>query len=253
MPKICLSVKPTCYVHVCKAVSAKEAWENLQTAFEAKSMNRRFGVQKHLFGNKIENVSSVEEYLNDILRTVHKLADIGMLLDDEFVAFVMLNGLSSDYDPPIMTLTYTNNKLYSEVIKTKLLEESARRKAHSNDSDSVLYSRAGSCKQTFKRFPQPTLNWIIDSGATSHMSEHGEGMSNYKKDSVGNIVTANNQTILYKGSGDIEVNLNQDGNIVTKTVCDDMLLPDLALNLLSDSKMTKKGYIVVFDRIQCQK
>lgn len=88
LAKICLSVKPTCYVHVCNAKSAKEAWDNLQRAFETKGMNRKFELQRHLFGVKISNFTSMEEYINNILTTVHKLAEIGINIEDDFISFV---------------------------------------------------------------------------------------------------------------------------------------------------------------------
>ncbi|XP_045474930.1 uncharacterized protein LOC123680859 [Harmonia axyridis] len=137
LAKIGLCVKPTCYVHICKATTSKEAWDNLQKAFESKDMNRKFDLQRHLFRTKHTDFNSMEEYIGDIMSTVYKLADIGVTIEDDFVAFVMLNGLSSEYEPLVMALTYNNLKLSSDEVKTKLIEEEkiiSRRKRYRRSS-----------------------------------------------------------------------------------------------------------------------
>lgn len=44
--KICLTVHPLCYPHVRNAKTAKEAWNNLKTAYENQGISRRLAVKK---------------------------------------------------------------------------------------------------------------------------------------------------------------------------------------------------------------
>jgi len=76
LAKICLSVKPGCYVHVHNTKNSKEAWTNLKNAYEVCSMATKFELTRKFFNIRQETYASMEEYINDILMTVQKLADI---------------------------------------------------------------------------------------------------------------------------------------------------------------------------------
>lgn len=53
----------------------------------------------------------------------------------------------------------------------------------------------------------------------------------------------------FKGIGEVIVNLNDNEE---KIITDVMYVPDIAANLLSVSKLTEKGWIVVFDNEKCR-
>lgn len=291
LAKVCLSVKPTCYVHVWKAKSSKEAWDNLERAFESKDMNRKFDLQRHLFRTKREDFSSMEAYVNDILSTVYKLADIGVAVDDDFVAFVMLNGLDMSYEPLVMALTYNNVKLSSDEVKSKLFEEDGRQKSNErssrseNDDAALNVSkkiRCFSCGQIgHKKFQCPKLkkgrsslesqkrhrttmfstafltgnsdsDWVVDSGCTTHMSKRRDWMINFTEDADSDIAIANGEKIKSEGSGNVQVNLIQGKRVTSKIITHIAYVPSVATNLLSVSKLTEKGYAVVFDKNGCK-
>ena len=305
LAKICLSVKPLCYVHLCKVKSSNEAWKNLQNAFEATDMNQKFELQRRLFRAKRDNYETMEEYINDVISIVYRLADIGVSIKDDFVAFVLLNGLNDEYEALVMALTYNDKQLSSEEVKTKLLAEDCRKKsqAHSTDGENALYTRSNrkftkgkiicfNCGEPGHKKPvcpknngknrksneekgkqkkfnnkkqqesqallttamvarDSTYEWIIDSGATSHMSMRKDWMINLHQVDGNNITTANGEKIIYSGAGNVAINLNRNGNIVFKTVTDVAYVPSLTANLLSVSKMVEKGHVVVFNKNGC--
>lgn len=56
-----------------------------------------------------------------------QLADIGHKVDDEEIAMLMLGGLPMEFDPLVMGLEATHDKLSSEMVKTRLLSNDYRR------------------------------------------------------------------------------------------------------------------------------
>lgn len=61
-------------------------------------------------------------------------------LDDEFIAVIMLSGLSEDYSPMVMALESANVKLTSDFVKTKLLQDT-KLSGNSNSDDKAFYSK----------------------------------------------------------------------------------------------------------------
>lgn len=249
LAKICLTVKPCCYVHVCNAKNAKEAWNNLQAAYEGKSMSRVFQLTRKLFDIKQHRFASMEEYLTHILSTIQQLADIGEVIEDKWIVFVMLNGVTLEYEALITTITLGKEKLKSDEVKVILLEESARRtiRNESVNDQTTLVTKANGKKKFFKKnikcyscgetghlkstcpkikgkvgsFSQKekekastttTLlttaltsnsktDWIIDSGATSHMSHNKEWMLNFSASECVDVAVADSNRITSNGSG----------------------------------------------------
>lgn len=87
-------------------------------------------------------------------------------------------------------------------------------------------------------------DWIIDSGASSHMPPHGNILKNAKSSNIAPIVSANNEKMEVKKVGDASVIVN-NGEITMNNV---LYIPDLACNLLSVHKIVQKGNTVKFDK-----
>ena len=93
-----------------------------------------------------------------------------------------------------------------------------------------------------------TGGWIIDSGATCHMTGQKDKMFNFKRFETPNIVTvANNSTLEGLGCGDVKVNLKFGSKIISSVV----YVPNLACNLLSVSQLIRKGFNVKFSFNRC--
>ncbi|GBP01229.1 hypothetical protein EVAR_99431_1 [Eumeta japonica] len=88
--KIILLVDPINYVHVQDASSAKEVWEKLCKAFDDSGLTRRVGLLRDLITTTLENCQSIEEYVNKIMTTAHKLRNIGFKVDDEWLGTLLL-------------------------------------------------------------------------------------------------------------------------------------------------------------------
>nr|CAI5833660.1 unnamed protein product [Callosobruchus analis] len=154
--KICLSVKTCCYIHISKAKTAKEVCDNLKNAFEGHSMSTAFELTRKLLNLKQRDLGSMEKYINEILVTVQKLADMGEPLDDKRVAFIMMNGVMEEYEALISSLKQSDEKLTAEKVKITLLNESERRRVKSNqvplsNSTSALLVNEAHRQKKFKK------------------------------------------------------------------------------------------------------
>jgi len=84
-------------------------------------LNRRVGLLRTLITTKLEDSKSVEDYVNRIISTAHKLKGVGMEINDEWIGALMLAGLPKSYKPMILRLENSGLPITADSIKTKLL------------------------------------------------------------------------------------------------------------------------------------
>ena len=144
LSKIILSVDKVNYSHLKTAKIAKEAWENLEKAFEDSGLTRKVGLLKTLVTTKLENCSSVEEYCDTIISTAHKLNEMNFKVGDEWIGTLLLAGLPDEYRPMIMGLESSGVQITGDSIKVKLLQDiKADIKPRFSDSNTVMYTKNG--------------------------------------------------------------------------------------------------------------
>lgn len=297
--KIALMVESNCIPHIRDAKTSKEAWNKLQAAYEDRGLTRRLRLLKKLFAIKLENHNTIESYITEIMLISQKLGDISSPIDDEFLAVIMLSGLTTKYDSMVMAMeTSKEDKLSTDYVKAKLLQEDEK----DGKENTVLYTSRGDwynkekeenrhrnnlrcfrcnklghvrrfCKVKLTEGAAPvseiennkinvvslysafsiilgSRDWFIDSGATAHMTMHNDWLNvNKKVMDPAEVTLANNEKLYTSSSGNISVNL-KDSNI--NKICDVSYVPGLTTNLISVSKLTDKGMIVVFDEKCCK-
>lgn len=134
---ICLLLQTHVYSHVRNCTTAGQAWNNLKAAFAGSGLMSRLSVLRQLFRVSLAQSSSMDEYISSILTLTQQLAEMNHPIDDEFIAVLILNGLTEDYDPFVMALETSVTKITTDIVKAKLLNETARR-----SSSQAFYSRA---------------------------------------------------------------------------------------------------------------
>lgn len=121
--KIILLVHPINYVHIQEAKSAKEVWNNLSRAFDDKGLTRKVGLLRDLITTTLESCQSIEDYVNKIISTAHKLRNIEFDVNDEWLGTLLLAGLPEVYQPMIMALESSGVAITADSVKTKLLQD----------------------------------------------------------------------------------------------------------------------------------
>ena len=283
--KIILSVDSIIFVHIQDCKTAKEVWDSLKQIFDDSGLTRRIALLKTLITTKLNQ--SVEQYVNSIISTAHKLDGIGLKVSDEWIGCILLAGLPDEYKPMIMGLENSGLKISADMVKTKILQEVkvenfqdfeesnamvAKRNFRKSQKGKLNSFRCFNCdgeghyarncpkKKTGEDsslcsvFSAGTVNsqsWYFDSGATNHMTKHKFWMKDMKnlKDSVG---VANNQKMEVKGTGKCKV-VGKCGNSKKEVDVRDVLyIPELSTNLLSVSQITERGHTVIFRKSTCE-
>lgn len=281
--KIILLVEPINYVHIENAQSSREVWTNLQNAFEDSGLSRKVGLLRDLINTTLDNCATVEEYVNKIMSTAYKLRNIGFQVDDEWLGTLMLAGLPDNYKPMIMGLESSGIKISSDFVKTKLLQEvkvsesSALFTKHKNTSKTNAKqkgkgprcyncnkyghfknqcqekkSNQNSFSAVFSAYSNVDKDeWYIDSGATMHMTRRSDWMYDMQASPIHQIKVANDDVVSVQNMGKVNIK-----TIFCKDECpiqvrNVLYIPELSVNLLSVSQLTKNGCKVEFTDTGC--
>lgn len=225
--KIILSVDP--HAHIQDTSTAADARTKLKEAFEDSGLTRKVSLLRTLVTTQLEKYQSVEEYVNIIITTAHKLNGLDFKVLNEWVGILLFARLPDDYRPMIMGLESSGTPITADSIKTKLLQDVKI----SKNGESALFSKrkktpkclkckkigyyANKCKEKPKE-EKPTQkgpeekqasnknkayyafisagrpsdrNWYVDSCASTHVTAHDEWLENSKNCANSKIVTAN--------------------------------------------------------------
>jgi hypothetical protein len=91
--------------------------------------------------------------------------------------------------------------------------------------------------------------WLIESGASYHMTPHREWFSEYEKYDGGDVFLGDDSTTKILGRGRVKL-LLKDGRI--RTLPGVLHIPKLARSLISVSKMDDAGVDTVFGKNTCK-
>ncbi|KAI5635587.1 gag-polypeptide of LTR copia-type domain-containing protein [Phthorimaea operculella] len=236
LARISLALKSTCIQYVRTVKTAKAAWDALCGVFEDKGFYRRVMLLRQLHQASYSNFNTMDNYIEYIMNLVHQLADIGRTIDDQEVAELLLSGLPQEYDIVVSSLesATVSKNLTSELVRTRLLQEEHRKK-NNDKNDAMAFAtkkkplichfchRPGHVKAKCYKYKKnkkqesateqafvathqclSTANsseWLLDSGATAHMSNDLKWFSNIKKCKQ-TVSVANGATLTCYGRGE---------------------------------------------------
>lgn len=94
--------------------------------------------------------------------------------------------------------------------------------------------------------------WVVDSGATAHVSNNKQLFDSFTQ-TKGTVSMANNHNETVEGRGNINIDLvNTKGEKARVTLLDVLYAPNIQGNMLSVSKLTSNGYVVLFNKGLCE-
>lgn len=291
LAKICLSVGPSALQHVRNARSPYEAWTSLKKAYEDTGLCRRLGLLRSLFGVKLKEMEGMQSYVSKITELAQQLSDISSPLDDEFIAVILLSGLTNDFDPLIMALENSNVKLTSEAVKSKLLQEQQRRDEKSElpemnalaikkpfkcfrckktghlkrDCPNNSYSKNQNVKSDKRQ--TPSTSQCKDKSLLTALSVNVQNNVWYVDSGATNHMCNNKELMFdFMVTKQIEVNVANGEKVLTegqgrvkvnlknglRTISNVYYIPKLSTNLLSVSELVRKGFSVTFNSNHCK-
>lgn len=140
--KIILSTDKQNYSHAEDTATPREAWEKLKSVFEDGGLTRKVGLLRTLTSTKLADCRSVEEYVDRITNTAHKLKEADLEVKDEMVGALLLSGLPEEYKPMIMALESSGTSITMDAMKIKLLQDIKGDKGLSTqNSETAFYSK----------------------------------------------------------------------------------------------------------------
>jgi len=89
--------------------------------------------------------------------------------------------------------------------------------------------------------------WVIDSGASKHMSPYKDLVMDMRPSNTKTITSADDTALSVVGSGQTNVKIGD----TAVSISDVLLVPKLSTNLLSVYEMAKKGNVLIFDARGC--
>jgi len=100
--------------------------------------------------------------------------------------------------------------------------------------------------------PKSDTNWLIDSGASRHMTPDESQFINYKPlENVEMVGLGDGHSVEAKGVGDVVLMVLLNGKTRKVLLHEVLHVPQLASNLFSVTAATKKGYVIQFGHTKC--
>lgn len=91
--------------------------------------------------------------------------------------------------------------------------------------------------------------WLVDSGATSHVTNNKNLLTTIDGMYKSNVNLANGTKTGVAGKGSCKINVQNDsGDVSIATITDVLYAPDIDGNMLSVKKLLSKGFTVIFDQ-----
>lgn len=288
LAELTLMVDPCVYSHLEECTTAKQGWDTLMTAFEDKGVVRKVSLLKQWISLRLADCESMQDYVNKCLTLRSKVKSAGFKIDEEIAGSIMLCGLSDAFKPMVMSIETKADEISVDFVKNILLQEidfenSANETALAvNQKRSNKNENKDKKKKTVKCFecggPHfrkkcPKLKnteanvvlyssfvaqngvsseWIIDSGASAHMTPCESLLKNRSMPSVKEVTVANNEKLSINCVGDIEQKIGKSGKVGSITLKDVQYIPGICVNLLSVSKIVQHDKEVIFNKHGCK-
>lgn len=96
-----------------------------------------------------------------------------------------------------------------------------------------------------------SVDWYIDSGASAHMTNCREYVTNVRNSTSESVTVANNMSMKVECTGEVKLTVKIGSQTSIVNVKNVLVVPDLCANLLSVSQMVAKGLRVEFGANGC--
>ena len=98
---------------------------------------------RELTSTRLIDCNTIDEYVNKIITTAHKLKELQFKIKEEMIGALLLLGLLEECKPMIMELESSGTAIMGDTIKVKLLVEIRfTRGSAKGEQDSALYAKA---------------------------------------------------------------------------------------------------------------
>ncbi len=147
-----------------------------------------------------------------------------------------------------MTAPTSNKTTPTRMLTIKKQEKEKEDKERSElkeELSAVLFSGVQKLKDE-KRF-LPRNIWIVDSGASSHITFDHKKLKNKRKSETKEVIIGDDTAMLVQAEGEVNVKFENKERIVNGILENVLYVPGTVCNILSVSCLDEKGYSLVFE------
>ncbi|KAG6578271.1 Copia proteinlike [Phytophthora cinnamomi] len=271
---VCLAMEDSQLPLVRSAKDAYDAWSRLEGHFEKKSLANKLFLRRRFFTTMMAEGDDVLEHINKIKTLAEQLDAVGAPVSEDDLVITLLGSLSESYQFFITALESRADSLSWELVTSRLLHEDMKRKEQGHwiakcpvrirenaerqrpqqanvaqsedDSGDFLFSVGGGSNTT-----KSNEVWLVDSGATQHMTSSKKFMRIYKKISPVDVHLADDGVVQAIGRGDIVMKMQTSRGVKKGVLTNVWHIPKLSRNLSSVGRFTKDVGPVMFESDGC--
>ena len=127
LASVCLSIATNLQIYVRSAVTAKEAWENLEKHFEEKSLSRKIFYRRKLYSARMQKGTSMINHINYVKTLSEHLEAVGDAVAEKDLVIILISSLPEDYNYLITALeTIAEEKLTWDYVRDRLIHEAEK-------------------------------------------------------------------------------------------------------------------------------
>ena len=148
---ITLAVKTSELLHIKNCLTAGGAWTTLSKLYKTSTAGRKVNLFKQLVRFRFNNVDKMSAQLHSFGSVVDALKEIGVTMNDDLLAVMMLSCLPDEMDNFVVAIECQDTLPKMEVLINKILEEELRQtsKTVENGGENIL-AAGDRRKQTFQ-------------------------------------------------------------------------------------------------------
>ncbi|MCO5611613.1 hypothetical protein L7F22_065867 [Adiantum nelumboides] len=185
---ICLHLGESIFFTIMDKTTAFELWDSLCSAWDGKSASNKVFLMKKLMRLSMKEGSNVSSHLNEFNALYLLLTSKGLNFDDEMKAIFLLCSLPASWDTfntAISNSTHGGNLAFGDVTSTLLTEEIRCQSLDSGGHgdvympSDVIFTTDMSYDALLALDDCYAQTWIIDSGASFHVTPHREWFATY--------------------------------------------------------------------------
>uniref|UniRef100_A0AAV1TIF2 Retrovirus-related Pol polyprotein from transposon TNT 1-94-like beta-barrel domain-containing protein n=1 Tax=Peronospora matthiolae TaxID=2874970 RepID=A0AAV1TIF2_9STRA len=222
---ICLAMEDSQLPLVRSAIGAYDAWSVQEGHYEKKSLANKLFLRRRFFTTMMDEGDDVLEHINMLKTVAEQLDAVGAPVSEDDLVITLIGSLRESYQFLITALESRADSLTLDLVTSRLMHEDMKSKEQGGgvDGSAHVSIRENAERQRSQRASVAQVDedsgvflfsvdgdniklseeWLVDSGATQHMTYSTEYVKNYQKISPVDVRLADDRVIQAVGKGDI--------------------------------------------------
>ena len=127
--------------------SAADLWKKLEKLYLAKSLSNKLHLKRQLYALKMVEGGSLMDHMNTFNGILDQLQKVGVDIEEEDKALLLLTSVSDSYESVVTTLLYGKDTLEFENVQSSLLDHEKQRKANQDVTQEAALIARGENKR----------------------------------------------------------------------------------------------------------